>query len=98
MSYTIVDIYTRPSTDIAFFSNWSDLQSYVNTTYILTGKLLSTEIAFSNDQDVQTITRTFVDQAAYDQWHTDPVMVAGIVGLRDYNQANGITHVLVLPN
>jgi len=98
MSYTIVDIYTRPSTDIAFFSNWSDLQSHVETTYLATGKLLSTEIASSSDQLTKTITRTFVDQAAYDQWHTDPVMVAGIVGPKEYNNANGITHVLVLPN
>jgi hypothetical protein len=98
MSYTIVDIYTRPSTDVAFFDNWSSIQSYVNTTYIATGKLLSTEIGFNEDQLVRTITRIFVDQAAFDQYHTDPVITASISGVAEYNQTNGITHTLVLPN
>jgi hypothetical protein len=98
MSYTIVDIHTRPSADVAFFDNWSSIQSHVDTTYVATGKLLSTEIGFSADQRVRTITRTFVDQAAFDQLHTDPVIVASVSSTKAYNNANGITHTLVLPN
>ena len=97
MSYTIVDIHTRPSVDVAFFDNWSSIQSYVTTTYIETGKLLSTDIGFGADQTVRTITRTFVDQAAFDQFHTDPVITASISSIAEYNQTNSITHVLILP-
>jgi len=98
MSYTTVDIFTRPNTDVTFSDSWSSIQGYVDTTYIATGKLLSAVVGYSPDQLVQTITRTFVDQAAWQQIDADPVIIANRSSSKAYNDANGITHTLLLPN
>ena len=93
--------YTRPNTTVSFFNHQAEINQetkiHMKTTYIDTGKMVSTETSTSPDQLTITAVVTWFSQADLDQFTNDPIIVNGVTGLRSaYNAAFGITESTVV--
>lgn len=93
MSITTSITFTRPSTDVEFFGSalhTGTPNSEFVEQYTAAGKILSSEITFSEDRLSRTVTRTFVDEAAVEEFKNDPARTAYLTARNEYNAANGI--------
>jgi hypothetical protein len=99
MTITSVKTYNRISVDttwgqISSTSGWEEL----STSFKSLGKVISTVQLTSTSPLTRTATRTFINQAAFDEWHSNPVVEAVHVQQRGYEMTNNITWTRVITN
>ena len=97
MSMTYTKTYIKTTVELPWFEGfgreWVDLQ----TAWELSGKVLNGGKSIL-DPFTRTFTRTFVNQAAFDEWHANPIVVAGQIKQRSYEITNNITWTRVITN
>ncbi len=98
MAYTYKRIYTRPNLGVNFFKPDPAIPEYVRATFsnCVPPKLISQSLAISEDTYTLTRTMVFTDQAAFEAWNTDPVIVANNQLLDTFNAENGIIDTIVV--
>lgn len=86
----------RPNTGVNFFSAPEAIadavKGHVKTTYMDTGKLISTTNSTSEDGLTLTNVTIWQNLAALQEFRSDSVIVNGWISVKDaYNTQNGIT-------
>lgn len=99
--YRVVIKHTRPNTNVDFFNPktspliTAEAKMYIRDTYMLTGKIIHTEDALSEDGLTLTLTSMYPDEATYNQWKSDTFVNENIYEIgRQYREANGIVAVI----
>ena len=79
MGIRLVRINDRPSTEQAWYftvpHRVEGIADHVQQNYITTGLITKNYFSTSPDQLRQVWVTEFADQAAYDQYHADPVII-----------------------
>lgn len=88
----------RPTTDVEFFSSnfTEDVNTYINETYINTGKLIEQSVVHSDDLLQRIDTKIFDSMSSRIEMMLDPVIVNDNKDRNSYNETNGITVSLVV--
>jgi len=97
MAYIYKRTYTRPNLDVNFFKPDPAIPAYTKTKFIdvIPPKLATQSLAISEDTYTLTREMVFADQAAFEEWNTDPVIVANNELLIAFNAQNGIVDTIV---
>lgn len=97
MSYTYKRTYTRPNLGVSFFKPDQAVVEYTKATFIdcVPPKLVTQSLGVSPDALVLTRTSVFIDEAAFNAWNTDPVIVANNQLLVAHNTQNNIIDTIV---
>lgn len=74
----VTKVRTRPSTEVKFLRAAMplDLKEYRNQKYVVSGKLLAEQTTFSEDRLTMTYTAVWATQEDFDEYDTDPQLVA----------------------
>lgn len=99
--YVVTGKITRQNVSDAFYTIADDItpseikQHWVNT-YKTTGKCTHIEVTVSQNQlELETV-QLWQDQASYEEYKNDPILINGLFSIRDaYWAAHGITGVVV---
>ena len=99
MTITSVKTYKRTTIENAWHEELSPESDWVQltTSWTTSGKIIATSHV-KQDPLTRIWTRTFVNQAAFDEWHSNPVVEAVHVQQRGYEMANNITWTRVITN
>lgn len=97
MSYIYQRTYTRPNLGVSFYKPDPSVPAYTKTKFIdvTPPKLVTQSLSISADTYTLTRTMEFTDQAAFNEWNTDPVIVANNQLLIAFNAQNGIIDTVV---
>lgn len=97
MAYTYTRTYTRPNLDVNFFKPEPAIPEYTRATFSsgVTPRLITQSLALSEDKYTLTRTMVFTDQAGFEAWEADPVIVANNQLLNAFNATNGIVDTIV---
>lgn len=93
MAYQTIRTHTRPNTDEPFFFFTEQIRDYFKNTYDQTGKRTSYTVTKSPDDLQQIVTSIWVDEAAFNEYLSDPVIMANDAELVKYNTEFGIVSV-----
>ena len=92
--YKIIITAIRPSTDVEFFSvftdSLADFRSHWNETYFLTNKVTRAETSLSIDKLSQTTTQIWNSEESYNEAMADPIVMEFYKTRKDYNDSHGI--------
>ena len=92
MSVTVIKKFVRPSTQVDFPRRVSNSEkAHILENYVLPGKLLFQNLDISDDGLTRTTTRIFANQAAHNQFKTDPALDSLRAEQATYCSAHNIT-------
>jgi hypothetical protein len=75
--FKVIITMVRPDIDTNFTDGFPNpIKQYIRTEYTNTGKLISKDVTFSDDNLVKTITRIFKSQEDFTAWVNDPVIAS----------------------
>jgi hypothetical protein len=81
--YTSINVQTRPTTDIEFWSTRihgsKEVVEYIRTNYIITGKLKNSENTISDDGLTVTLTTNWNAEEDYCEFRQDPIIIKGSI-------------------
>jgi len=97
MAMTYTKTYTRTTVEMPWFDAFTTAWSELHTTWKSSGKVVNSVIS-KPDPLTRTFTRTYVNQAAFDEWHANPIVVEGQIQQRLYEITNNITWTRVITN
>jgi hypothetical protein len=83
--------FTRPDTSFPFWTFSDTVQSHVDSTYVVPGKLTPGLTQLSVDTLTRTRVVTWLDQAAQDAYLDDPVIRAAYKEREQYCRDHGHT-------
>lgn len=96
--YIVTIKFTRPTTDIEFYTLKQsteippELKKYFASTYVFSGKLITTDWTYSDDNLSATVMTIWATKADFDEYTTDARLVAEFFPNRTaYNTEHGIT-------
>jgi quinol monooxygenase YgiN len=75
---------------VPFFFFTEEIRDYFNKTYDQTGKRTSFTAVKSPDELQQIVTSVWIDEAAFNEYLTDPTISANDTLLVEYNTKNAI--------
>ena len=88
MSVNYTKTYKRTTVETPWFDNFGPAWEELAVTWQSSGKIVESNNWTKPDPLTRTFTRTFVNQAAFDEWHANPIVVAAQIQQRSYE----ITH------
>ena len=95
MAWSLKVRRTRPSTSVAFERISEEVQSYRETNYDDTGKLLAFTITESADGLQETATLGFRDEAAKNEFLADSTLSTEFTRRNNVNTGNSITKEII---
>lgn len=98
MTVTITTTNTRVSPTNKFAVLPNNIIEYIKTTYQDTGKLLSIDTYYSEDQLIRTTTLVFRDPLASNEYNHDDTLTTAFATVLNYNSTNGISHQRTIVN
>ena len=99
MTITSVKTYKRTTIETAWHEELSPESDWValTTSWATSGKIIATSLV-KQDPLTRIFTRTFANQAAFDEWHSNPVVQAVHIQQIGYEITNNITWTRVITN
>ncbi len=97
MSVTYTKTFKRTTVESPWFDTYSTEYRELHETLKVSGKILDSNRS-KPDPLTRTFTRTFVNQAAANEWHDNPLLVASQIQQRSYEIANNQTWTRVITN
>ena len=99
MVVTFIKTFKRTTVEMPWFANFSPAWSELEATWKSSGKIVGDLMQWTKpDPLTRTFTRTFVNQAAFDEWHANPIVVATQIQQRSHEITNNITWTRVITN
>ena len=99
--YLVKGKITRPNTECSFYTIadvavTDNIRQHWQTAYKDTGKCLFIEVVVSEDQLQMDTSQYWEDQASYESYKNDPVLIAELFTVRDaYWSAHGMTGIVI---
>ena len=100
--YRVIIKHTRPSQSVEFFNPKTstlvsdETRAHIRNNYVVTGKIVNSEESISPDGLDLTIAVVYQDEATYDAWKSDTVIVEGVYNIGvAHRESNGITSVVI---
>lgn len=87
MAYKTIRTHTRPNIYVPFFVFNEEIRNYTDATYNQTGKRISINTTFSEDNLKQITTSVWVDEAAFNEFLADQKIIDHTGLVQEYNQA-----------
>ena len=88
-------LHIRPNLDQDFYRFTEELQSYIDDTYVKTGKRISLTWEYSEDLLTHTIESHWVSEEAFQEFLADPKIIESGKLMQEYNTAYGIVQGVV---
>jgi len=99
--YVVTGKITKQNASDAFYTiadeiTPTEIKHHWITTYKSTGKCLHIDVTVSSNQLELDTVQIWQDQASYEEYKNDPVLINGLFSIRDaYWAAHGITGVIL---
>ena len=87
MAYKTIRTYTRPNIYVPFFIFNEEIRNYTDTTYNQTGKRISVNTTVSDNELQQITTSVWLDEATFNEFLADPVIVRHTDRVQEYNRS-----------
>jgi hypothetical protein len=87
MAYKTIRTHTRPNIYVPFFLFNEEIRNYTDQTYNQTGKRVSVNTTLSEDELQQVTTSVWIDEAAFNEFLADPVIIRHTDLVQDYNKS-----------
>ena len=97
MTITSVKTYKRTTIQTAWGAAENPEWLALTTSWSTSGKITATSL-LRPDPLTRIFTRTWVDQAAFDEWHANPIVMGMRIQEKGYEIANNITWTKVITN
>jgi hypothetical protein len=91
MTYKVTKTYTRPSTSIPFYQHNEQSQNYIVRTYDHTGKRIKLVVEGDPNGLTKIAVTEWVNEEAYNDFLSDPEVIAMTDDVVAYQTANNIT-------
>lgn len=88
--FVITQHFRKAGEEGAFYNFSDSYKSHIQTTYRDTSKLLSTEVTFNAIDKVLITVNRWSNEADYNSYKEDPVVVQALAERESYNTANAI--------
>jgi hypothetical protein len=98
MTVTVITTNTRSTSTTTFAVLPDNIAEYIKTTYQDTGKLLSIDSHYSEDQLIRTTTLVFNNPVELHDYNYDTILTTAFATIRNYNSINGISHQRTIVN
>lgn len=99
MAVTFVKTFKRTTVANPWFDAFTPAWSELQTTWKASGKILGNLMEHTKPDPLTRIfTRTFVNQAAFDDWFSNPIVATIQIQQRAYEITNNITWTRVITN
>ena len=97
MSITFIKTFKRTTVETPWFDTYSTEYRTLHGTLKASGKILHSTWTKPNPL-TRTYTRTFVNQAAFDEWFANPIVAESQTQQRSYEITNNQTWTRVITN
>ena len=88
--FLVQRVFTRSAVAVAFYKPTNEFMNHFKVTYKDAGKVLSNTATFSENNLKMDISTMWSDEAAWNEYLTDPVAIAHLDSRSAYNAMNGI--------
>lgn len=91
MAIRVTSVSVRPNATVAFWKFDQATKDHLKAEFADTGKLVEKSTDLNETGLVKTVVRTFVNQAAWDEFKADSMRITAMASRDAYNAANGIS-------